>query len=674
MLILNYWVDIENASGARLGRGPLRASHWTQTEALSASGSFSFSVSIQDPNLDALLEKRIAICKYINQHGELLTFGGGVIDKITRVIAQDGSITLNVEGNDLTRELTYRSVGTLDLSGVAGAGVLDAPRQIMALAPSTWSLTNGYTLQAVYAGFDGETVLNALSRVGEHIGEHWRLESTRTIAWLGPATRFAASGVRAVQHAHQPVSVETPEVIALITGIEEVSDAADLLSRVIPRGSGNGGAALTLSAVTEPAPAGYTVNVAENYVMRNDAESTYDRIERVLDFKEIGPLSNTTPDVQAAANMLMQASVEHLRRYGAPQKFYQVSLANVSALLKPGTTIRVIYRKLQDGAALYDLDEVFNVIDVQKEITPAGIHTSSITISTIDRLPQSDADYLARQSMQGKVLAAHQQLGVSVDTLTFRDEMDDGSGASFRFWIGDEYTSLQRCVLRFRVQPLRSTVKSVAGISVTTNAGGASTSGDGGASTSSSGGASTSGSGGGGTSGSSSAGHTHSTTLQNSTSGNAVTYTSGNLNTSGGGSIISQSATADHSHSIGDHTHTVGDHTHDISDHSHTTPDHTHSLEPEILMVYGLFEESSANTLALADLIFKLNYGTDLLANVLDIGNGWYELDLTEEITDEVFRPLQTNNEIAITTVIAKTARIEAQITIRGVVQAVAYS
>lgn len=678
MQIRNFWVDIENASGARLGHGPLRASNWTQTEPLSASGRFSFSVSITDPNLDALLEKRIAICKYINQHGALLTFGGGVIDKITRVIAQDGSIAIKVEGNDLTRELTYRSVGTLDLSGVAGAGVSDAPRQIMALAPSTWSLTNGYTLQAVYAGFDGETVLNALSRVGEHIGEHWRLDATRTIAWLGPATSFAASGVRAVQHANQPVSVETSEVIALITGIEEVSDAADLISRVLPRGSGNGGAVLTLSAVTEAAPAGYTLNVPANYVMRNDTEATFDRIERVLDFKEIGPLSNTTPDVQAAANMLMQASVEHLRRYGAPQKFYQVSLANVSALLKPGTTIRVVYRKLVDNVVLYDLDDVFNVIEVEKEISPEGIHTSSITISTIDRLPQSDADYLARQSMQSKVLAAHQQLGVSVDTLTFRDEMDDGSGASFRFWIGDEYTSLQRCVLRFRVQPLRSTVKSVAGISVTTNAGGASTSGSGGATTSGSGGATTSGSGGGGspTSGSSSAGHTHTSNLQNSTSGNAVTYGSGNLNVSGGGAIISNSSTADHTHSvtISDHSHSIDSHTHDIDSHTHTTPDHTHLLEPEILMVYGLFEESPANTLELANLIIKLNYGSDLLANVLDIGNGWYELDLTEEITDEVFRPLQTNNEIAITTVIAKTARIEAQITIRGVVQAVAYS
>jgi hypothetical protein len=663
MQIRNFWVDIENASGARLGRGPLRASHWTQTEPLSASGSFSFSVSIQDVNLDALLEKRVAICKYVNQHGALLTFGGGVIDKITRVIAQDGSIEIKVEGNDLTRELTYRSVGTLDLSGVAGAGVLDAPRQIMSLAPSTWSLTSGYTLQSVYAGFDGETVLNALSRVGEHIGEHWRLESTRSITWLGPATSFAASGVRAVQHANQPVSVETSEVIALITGIEEVSDAADLISRVLPRGSGNGGAALTLSAVTDIAPSGYTLNVPANYVMRNDTESTYDRIERVLDFKEIGPLSNTTPDVQAAANMLLQASVEHLRRYGAPQKFYRVSLANVSALLKPGTTIRVVYRKLVDGVVLYDLDDVFNVIEVQKEITPEGIHTSSITISTIDRLPQSDADYLARQSMQGKVLAAHQQLGVNIAPLTFRDEMDDAHGISFRFWLGDEYTSIQRAVLRFRIQPLRSTVKSVAGTSVTTNAGGASTSGSGGATTSGSGGSST-------PTSDSSGSHDHQVTATPG-SGSALTASGGNLYTGAGTPQYFRTdyVGATHSHSI-----TIGGHTHSVGDHTHTTPDHTHTLTPDILMVYGLFEESSANTLALTNLIIKLNSGADLLASVLDIGNGWYELDLTEAITDEVFRPLQTNNEIAITTALAKTARIEAQITIRGVVQAVAYS
>jgi hypothetical protein len=138
-----------------------------------------------------------------------------------------------------------------------------------------------------------------------------------------------------VQHVNDPVAAETADGIALITSFEEVSDAADLLSRVIPRGAGNGGAVLTLAAVTDSAPVGYTLNAAQNYVKRDSSETTYGRIERVLDFKNIGPISNTTADIQAAANMLLQASVEHLRKYGVPQKFYRVGLAKVGQILKP---------------------------------------------------------------------------------------------------------------------------------------------------------------------------------------------------------------------------------------------------------------------------------------------------------------------------------------------------
>ena len=123
------------------------------------------------------------------------------------------------------------------------------------------------------------------------------------------------------------------------------------------------------------------------------------------------------------------------------------------------------------------------------------------------------------------------------------------------------------------------------------------------------------------------------------------------------------------------HVLVIPPHTHSVSvpNHTHSTPNHTHSLTPNITMVYGIYEESGANTLALADLIIKLNSGADLIASVVDISNGWYELDITDALTDAVFRPSQENNEIAITTAVVKTARIEAQLTIRGVVQAVAY-
>ncbi len=120
MQIQNFWVDIESASGSRVGAGPLRASGWTQKDPLSVSGTFGLDVSIADPNLGALAEKRVAICKYIDHDGDLQTFGGGVIDKITTAIAADGSIWIHVEGNDLTREVNvYGAWARINLQALA---------------------------------------------------------------------------------------------------------------------------------------------------------------------------------------------------------------------------------------------------------------------------------------------------------------------------------------------------------------------------------------------------------------------------------------------------------------------------------------------------------------------------------------------------------------------------
>ena len=687
MQIQNYWVDIENSSGARVGAGPLRASQFDTTDKLSACGEFSFIIAASDPNLGALAEKRVAICKYVDLNGAVHTFGGGVIDKIERTINDDGRMEITVSGNNLARELSYRSVGALDLSGVGGAGVADAPNQIMALAPAGWTINDGTTVINTYTGYNGESVLSALAGVGEYIGEHWRLGSGRAVDWLGPASTFVASGIRAMQHVNDPVSAETAADIALITSFREISDAAELLTRVIPHGAGNGGVVLTLASITDSAPTGYTVDAAANYLKRDASETAYGRIERTLDFKDIAPLSNTTADIQAAANMLLQACAEHLRRYGDPQKFYEIGLSKVDQVLQVGTTLRAVYRLLADGAVVYDLNNDFNIIQVQNQISAEGIHTTGVMISTIDRLPQSDNEFLAATIQASRIVAAKQQLGASVDSFTYRDELDNSKSASFRFWTGDEYTSIQSALLRFRIQPLRSTVKSVAGESTTTVSGGGSTTTSGGGSTSGSGGDSSLTSASGGsttpTSGTQSNNHAHGLSINSGTITYDVGLSSlGALVASGGwgggtnGSAI-QDNDSNHTHNVTvpSHTHgvTVPSHTHSTPNHSHDTPNHTHDLTPNITMEYGIFEESAGNTLELANLVVKLNSGADLIASVVDIGSGWYELDITDPLTDVVFRPSQTNNEITITTATAKTARIEAQLTIRGVVQAVAY-
>jgi len=625
MEIRSCWVDIEDAAGARLGRGPLRLLSGEVSSPLSASGEFRFDLPAADPNLSALSEKRVAICRYVDRDGAVQTFGGGVIDKIEFAAGQDGTMTVQISGNDLTRELTYRSVGALSLAGVDAAGVTDGPEQIMALAPAGWTIEDGETLTALYVGYDGESVLNALSSAGKKIGEHWRLDAGRVIQWLGASSTFVSCGVRAVQQINDVVTAEIVDDIAVISKLEEVRDAADLLTRVIPRGSGNGSAIVTLELATDTPPAGYTLSTSGNYVKRDASETAYGRIERILDFKEIGPLSNTTADIQAAANMLLVASVEHLARYGAPQKFYQLELAGLRQLLQPGTTIRVVYRKLVDNIAVYDLDGTFSILDVRNRIDAGGLHTASFLISTIDRLPASDASLLASQVQEARVLATHQQLGPSADTLTWREEMDNVKSITLRFWLGDEYTSIQRARLRFQIKPLRSTVKSVTGAS-----------------------------GGGSTVSSASGGGS----VQTSSTVGSIAYNTGD-NSQAGDPHHHLFWLIDHSHTV-----SIPAHTHDV-----TLPNHSHTTTME----YGIFEETSGNTLALSNLVIKLNGGSDLRSLVTDIGNGWYELDITDDLVDAARRPSQENNAIEISTATAKTARIEAQLTILSVVQAVLY-
>lgn len=446
------------------------------------------------------------------------------------------------------------------------------------------------------------------------------------------------------------MGVEQASEICIIASVEEESVTADLVTRIIPRGSGNGSAVVTLSAATETPPAGFTLNAAGNYLVADDAEAQYGRIERVIDFKEIGPLSNTTPDIQSAANMLLQASVQYLRRYSAPQKAWRIRLSHTGVILRVGTTLQVIYDDVPNS-----LDGIFNILEVRARIDESGIYTSDIVVSSADQEPLSDAGLMANQVADGKVMAAHQQLGVSSYALSWRDEMDREHGSSFRFWLGDEYTSIQRATFRFRIQPLRSTVKSVGGGSTSTSAGG--------------GGVVTSASGGGQTARGGS--HLHNTEVLGGTPDGSIGFVSngsfvGLVTSNAGniGKIFQVGVNANHEHAIAAHSHSV------------SIPAHSHDVVANVSMEYGIFEESAGNTLAVADLVIKLNGGGNLSDQVESLGGGWYAIELLENgLVDAVYRPTQENNEVIITTAVAeKTARIEAQLTLRGVVQAVNYT
>lgn len=644
--ILSFWVDIEDASGNKLGAGRLLPGYFDTTEPLSAAGSFEFSISPADPNIDAVVQERRVVCRYLDPDGNTQTFGGGKIKQINKRRAEDGSISVVVSGPNTLGELRDRIVENLQIGDSTG-GDTDGPQQIMAYAPAGWSVTSGTTAEDVYVGFDDQTVLAALVAVSDGIAEHFRLGSGQVVEWLGNYTGFSASGIRAIEHIPRPDLAQGKEEIAIIKQVTEVEDSRDIVTRIYPRGAGNGTAILRLESLVDSPPAGFTVDIANGYIEDDAAVIAYGVIEKAIDFKNIGPLTNAKADKQQAAAQLMRAGVEYLRRWSTPQKFYTVDLLKVDALLKPGVTIRVIYEKTINGYDVLDIDQDLNIISVTNRVDFSGIYTNQISVSTIDTMPVDDQDIIVSQIESEKVFTTHAQLNANARNIDRVGTMDNANALSVAFWFGNEVSSIRSVMLRFKIDPLRSTVKSVAGSSTTTASGGGSTSGSGGASTP--------------TSGTNNANHSHGLSIANG----SPTYTLG-LDAFGG--LISTGGgitNTDIQNNDTNHTHDVT-----IPNHTHTTPNHTHTLTPVISTVYGIFQESAANTLAVGDLTIKVN-GVTFTGSITSIAGGWYEADITDELIDSSFSPDQANNAIEYSTAVAKTAQITTSLAIVDIVQAV---
>lgn len=785
---MRFWIDIEDSSGTKQGGGPITsATYWRSTKRLDRAGVFEFEMPAADARAATLAEKRIARCWGI-VNGVLTELGAGIIDTIKVKPGQPSMVA--VRGDDLLRELTYRSVGFLDLvnednrtpdqfihfnapstytgltnalddntgtyvgvyitaddylyigdsepferidinvgagvnavtarlegeywngsawvsmqieDGTATGGVTlakdgtieierrsdwattavnsitaywvrlatsvsinsnvvdfvecdvettvlseTALADIIALAPSGWSLdtTNGYgsTETAIYARFAGESVLTALVKVAEALGEHFHLGSGRSVVWT--RDDLTASGVRAVRVA-SPLAVEGRSEMALIVELEKSSDAYDLATRVYPFGAGQGETRLTLAASTDAAPSGYTISRTGNYIERDAAVSSYGRIERYVQWKEIAPLSNTDADVEAAANALQAQATEWLSRNSAPYASYRLKAAKLDAAVEPGETIRVVYNEYAAGYHAIAIDADLVVLEATTEIDKAGLRTTALQVSTVDRWPANDPTQIVGQLQQATIFQVHPQLGPNTYTTHYVLNLDaDTTGASIRFRLGREVVQVQEVALEFQIVPLVSTVKSAATVT-SANGGGATVTSDGESS------------------------HEHTIYVEDDPLSGTVYPVYVKPNASGSEHWL----VSDAGSTYGVFTGVTQSHVHDV-----VIANHTHSVTPTLN--YGVYEASVGVTFVLGDLEFQANGGgwLALASYAIDLGDGWYRLDLTSLVSDgSTFRPLQIGNTLQIR---RKTSgsfgsrqhcQIDALLQVRNVIQSVAY-
>jgi hypothetical protein len=388
---LRFFVDVYSSAGVKLGTGPLiSARSWSNIARMDKAGEFSTVCSAADPNAVYIAKKGILKCYTIESSGPVY-IGAGIVDKIEVQLETDGSVSLNISGDNLLRELTYRSVKFLSLSsGAAAISHAAAVTAIAAFAPAGWTFTaDGSPPNAnIYYRFAGELVLAAAVQVAVTGGTHFYMSADRTITFISD---FTDSGIRAIETPFSPDVSET--TTAYIEKVTILDDTYDLITRIYPYGEGEGSTALALTNTTRSAPAGYTLSVGSNYIKKDSAESTYGIIERVVQYKDIKELGVTLSDQQAAANTLFDTAIAELGDKSSPARFYDLTLAYCPTVLHPTQTIRAILRRVFDGATLVSYDEVLNIIEVRTEITQErALRTTGLTVSTVQRWPDKDTN------------------------------------------------------------------------------------------------------------------------------------------------------------------------------------------------------------------------------------------------------------------------------------------
>lgn len=452
-----FYIDVENGAGVRQGSGPIASAlRFRSISRMDKAGAFSFEMPASDPKA-ALIRKKYVVRAYAILRGVRVEVGAGIIDDIQRSPQADGDVMLVVSGDDLTRELTYRSVLNLKLySGGNPVSHAAAVAAVAGFAPPGWTISPDPAppSNSVYGYFNGETVLQALIKTADKSQSHFTRGVGRTLSF---ASSFADSGQRAIK-----ASGDLAQGACAITKLTEITNTYDLITRIYPRGSGNSNVELTLRATTRTAPPGFVLDKVNNYIENSAASAEFGRIERRIDFKEIGPIDNTSADITAASNALFDAAIEDLRRRSDEmvEPIYEVELAGCDVLLRALQSLWVNYRNMREGLVL---NTRLNILEATWDVSAAGLYTSAIKVSSADRWPRSAAGTLADSMEQGHLYQALQQLNANSYVTAYRANVDSANMATCRFRFGGEVTQLQQVFFEFQVLAFESTVRAVGG-------------------------------------------------------------------------------------------------------------------------------------------------------------------------------------------------------------------
>jgi hypothetical protein len=686
MTQLRIWLDVQ-ITGTTTGEGPIvEVESFASRARLNRAGDWTATLPATDPRAAELLTPRRSVLAYAMINNTPTLIGAGVIDTLTTQLRDDGE-TLVVAGRDLIEELSRLTVGDVTLIESGLENFLNNN------IPTGWAYTLTGTAPSFMARFSYENLLGCLTALTDKLPLWFRRRTLNgNPRHVDVLTSLPNNQTLLAVISGDPQAMESNTDVGLIQEITEIRQAVDVISRLYAFGAGNAAARLSMSAATMW-PNGTTLanpyiinnntlmfDRAANLIINQTAETAYGRVERAAAWKDISPLSNTDADVIGAANTLVAAAVEHLRRNRAPAYEYTLSVAGVRKDLLPGDLIRVQARRTRDGAIPIAIDADVRVLEVATMVDAAGVRVDGLTVATVDHWPVTDMEMIVAEMRQSMVMERLPQQGPSIDTIVYDEPIDDNASAALRFWLGDETTLVNQILLRFKANPFRSTAKTIGGtVSATVDI----------------------------------PNHTHSVTLADHT--HSVTLADHTHNVPNHQHYIMISGGTDPTYNIGfSAAGTAGGLYHNASSSNFNLPTNADSggtttesgggttvtsgagggttvtsadgggqtgleinLVNALTLEYGIHEDTAGNTYAATDLEFLVN-GNLVIQVATAQSDGWYVLDLTGYIINTgTLRPAQVINTVIVRVKagakVGKRCQVVAQIERRTVIQALRY-
>jgi len=456
-------VDVYDPTGSnRLGPGPvLTCTSATVRRRLDGAGSLNLSGNLTDPRAGDLLQPERQVRVWIDSPEGMRDFARGIILDVRRNI-NARSFELSIDCADVLNAIARRTVrnGRQYVNQALSTIAAD----LITLVPGwTASVESGIAANLHSARFTGTNVFKALLRLVEERGYHLRSGAAANVVEIGA---FGTdSGLTFTNLMGTGQGILTNADLVLIESLDVAESSRTVGNWIIGYGAGEGAAALTLQNSTRTTP--YTINTITDdgrtlYYLQDAASVIeYGQKEKVVVFKNIAPVTNTTTAKEAAANALYDAMAAWLQRNKDTVTSYRVRGVKVDRTIRPGDKIRLWYKGMvqRDGAdyTYLEVDDTFWVLEVNERASDSGVMVD-LVISTVDQMEQNAAEVVVG------ALEDIQVQSVSIKTFPFFSEntwvepcaagtSEPLNDAIFKLEIDESVTEVTQIKIRFKSIP-----------------------------------------------------------------------------------------------------------------------------------------------------------------------------------------------------------------------------